>query len=99
MLNEELINDYRTNPMHLRTIKLFRWHLEKQNDFEMKNIETVIEQFQIKYDIKKEAFLYPILIALTNSTIETDLIMLIHSLGKQRVMQLLDDYLKSKINK
>lgn len=93
------IEQFGNNPMHLRTIKLFRWHIAKQESCTLEEVEKVIKEFQTKYDVTGEDFIYPIVIALTKDVIQTDLITLIHTLGKEQVMGLLEDYLKLKNNK
>jgi len=94
-----ILEKYGSDPIHLRTIKLFRWHLDKQTSCTLDEVAKVIEEFKVKYDVDGDQFLYPIIIALTNNTEEIDLIERLHSLGKDRVMDLLEGYLKSKMNK
>ena len=51
--NEEIYNleinkEYRDNPMHKRTVKLFRWHLEKHDDFSVLELNNSINIFKNK---------------------------------------------------
>lgn len=96
---DKVIEEYRTNPMHNRTVKLFRWHIDKQVECTIEELDIVVKEFKEKYDVNGDDFTFPLTIALTNSMEKIDLISLIHTLGKQRVMVLLEDYLKLKINK
>lgn len=97
--NKDEIVKYGEDPMHLRTIKLFRWHLDKQTKCTKEEVLVMMQEFSKKYDVKGLDFINPIMIALTKNIEGPDLPDLIYTLGKERVMGLLDDYLKSKINK
>lgn len=89
------INEYKTNPIHKRTVKLFRWHLDKQTSCSIDDLEIVFHSFEKKYDVSGSDFYNPILVALTNSLDQIDLIPFVHKLGKDKVMVLLDEYLRT----
>lgn len=89
------IDEYKTNPIHRRTVKLFRWHLDKQTECTIEELEKVLLEFHKKYDVSGDDFYFPILVALTNSLEEIDFIPFVHKLGKDRIMDLLDKYLQT----
>ncbi len=97
--NLNIIQKYGSDPMHLRTIKLFRWHLDKYDSFNQEEVVILIQEFSKKYDVKGLDLINPIMIALTKNTEGPELPDLIHMLGKDRVMGLLADYLQSKNDK
>ena len=99
IIDREVIDKYTNNPMHQRTVKLFRWHLDKETKCSVAELREVISIFKKKYDIKGMDFTYPVKIALIGFHKGPDLPKLIHYLGKERTMRLLDDYLKTNINK
>ncbi|AIO18071.1 Glutamate--tRNA ligase [Candidatus Izimaplasma bacterium HR1] len=90
----DVIDEYTKNPMHERTVKLFRWHLDKQEKSSVAELCEIISDFKKKYDVNGIDFTNPVKIALIGSHQGPDLPKLIHYLGKERAMQLFDEYLK-----
>ena len=90
---------YIETPIHCRTVKLFRYHLEKFDDFSVSNLNHLIRIFQTKYDIKGEHFFYPIRIALLDTLKGPNLAELIHHLGKETTVGLFDSYFKNTFTK
>ncbi len=89
--------EYREDPMHKRTIKLFRWHLSKHDDISIQGLEEIIRTFQKKYDVKETNFMYPVKIALINSIKGPNIPTLINFMGKNSTMILFDEFLKKNV--
>jgi len=92
--NLEINKQYSLDPMHKRTVKLFRWHLAKHDDISVRGIERMIGTFMKKYDVEGIDFSYPIKVALIKTIKGPDLPKLINYLGKNSTMILFDEFLK-----
>jgi len=97
--NEEIysledIKKYSFDPMHRRTVKLFRWHLEKHDDMSLLGLEEIIRTFQIKYDVYGNEFFNPIKVVLINTIKGPNLSSIINYLGKNSTMKVFDEFLK-----
>ncbi len=92
--DEVMYQEYLNDPMHRRTVKLFRWHLDKHDDLSVASIREMISVFKSKYDVKGIKFTYPVKLALIKTIKGPDLPKLIHYLEKKATMKLLDDFLK-----
>ncbi len=85
---------YFSDPLHRRTVKLFRWHLDKISDFDWKSIRDSILIFKEKYDIKGTDSMFPVRVALLGTTKGPELPKLIDYMGKTMVLERIDSYLR-----
>lgn len=92
--DSEVVNQYLIDPMHRRTVKLFRYHLEKYQDMSVASLREIIKVFKEKYDVKGLKFTYPVKVSLFGSTKGPDLPKVVNFLGKQMTISLMDKYLK-----
>ena len=92
--SKELCSEVSLDPMHRRTVKLFRYHLEKFVDFSVVNLISIISSFKNKYEITGNRFLYPIKLALLGTIKGPDLPKIIYFLGKKDTIKSLDRFLK-----
>jgi (2Fe-2S) ferredoxin len=92
--SKELCSEVSLDPMHRRSVKLFRYHLEKFDDFSVANLRVIISSFENKYEITGNKFLYPIKLALLGTIKGPDLPKIIYFLGKEDTIKSLDKFLK-----
>lgn len=85
---------FRSDPMHRRTVKLFRYQLEKMKAHDWRSIREIIPIFQAKYDVPKESLLGSVKIALLGTTKGPDLPKLIDMLGIKETYSRIDQYLQ-----
>ncbi len=92
--SKELCSEISLDPMHRRSVKLFRYHLEKFNDFSVANLKVLISSFKSKYEVTGNRFIYPIKLALLGTIKGPDLPEIIYFLGKEGTIKALDKFLK-----
>lgn len=92
-LHDESMELYYSDPMHRRTVKLFRWHLDKLGDFEWRTIRESISIFKDKYDVRGMALTFPVKMALIGTTKGPDLPKMLQFMGKELAFKRIDQYL------
>lgn len=85
---------YRSDPMHRRTVKLFRYQLEKMKAHDWRSIREILPIFQAKYDVIEDSLLGAVKIALLGTTKGPDLPKLIDMLGIDETYDRIDRYLQ-----
>ena len=92
--DKEILEAYFDNPMHHRTVKLFRYHLEKYDNMAFTNLIDIIKVFQTKYALLGNDFSYPVKVSILGTVKGPDLPKVIHLLGKERTIDLMNTFLK-----
>ena len=92
-LYDKSMEIYRTDPMHRRTVKLFRYQLEKMDSLDWRSIREVLPMFEAKYDVSGENVSFPVKMALLGTTKGPRLPKLIDFLGREDVYDRIDQYL------
>jgi (2Fe-2S) ferredoxin len=94
---EELYNQemdvYKSDPHHRRTVKLFRYHMEKLQQYDKEHVADEIEVMKEKYDISKKDCKYAVKVALMNTRHCPDVPTLVEQLGIEEVFKRIDRYL------
>ena len=95
IFDELAIQELRDDPMHKRTIKLFRYQLEKQLDLSVEGLRLFLSTFKDKYDVVDVLFTDHLKIAMFGTAKGPNLEKLIHYLGKRETIRLFDNYLSN----
>lgn len=85
---------YREDPMHRRTVKLFRYQVEKMKDVNWRSARDALLLFRNKYGVTEEDLALPVKMALLGTTKGPELPKLMEMLGKEEVFQRIDQYLQ-----
>jgi (2Fe-2S) ferredoxin len=85
---------YRSDPMHRRTVKLFRYQLEKMKAHDWRSIREILPIFKDKYDVSEDSLPGAVKIALLGTTKGPDLPKLIDMLGIDETYNRIDQYLQ-----
>lgn len=98
-LNKDEIKLYSTDPVHRRTIKLFRWHLAKELVITVENLKKSIKIFKSKYDVEEVSFNSSVKVALISTVKGPEMEFLIYNFGKEKSIERLENFLKKSTMK
>jgi glutamyl/glutaminyl-tRNA synthetase len=85
---------YFTDPMHRRTVKFFRYQLEKMTETDWRAVRDALQLFMAKYEVSETDLVNPVKVVLLGTTKGPSLPKLIEYMGKEEAFKRIDQYLQ-----